>query len=244
MGAVSTLAPATAPAGESSAGTPAADGYVDLLAEFADAYSRITDRQMDHLAATRVPVHGVWSGLVGARVVETEGRALLGVGPIHETAATGAEAGAVGAWEPAETGRHAIIVPVGATYGGQWWEEIHDLVAFRLAEPGRWWLRTGEVLLGAEHVDAATGRRGAITLVATPLDWLRLRGEAACVLDWTSADPRILFAGAERIECCTTAADGRLTDAPELAATLRRRVAALTRPGFTVVAGGSRGKES
>jgi hypothetical protein len=62
-------------------------------------------------------------------------------------------------------------------------EKPFDVVAFRPGEPGRWWWRVGAADLLGEHVlwSANTWWR-PLSLVPTPLDYLRTRCGAVCLL--------------------------------------------------------------
>ena len=80
-----------------------------------------------------------------------------------------------------------------------WCGDLVDLVAWRAAEPGKWWRRTGAgVFLGEHQVDRAAYYEIPLRLHRTPLSWLiaaRRDGTAdggACVLDWTLARSALL----------------------------------------------------
>lgn len=202
---------------------------MNLFTEMEAAFARMTERHEDFLAQhgarawarhTSVAGYRMVNGVVETYPVEPysyDSRRLCGCHPIvdHDD----------GTFDFAEEGRNAIIVPAGTTSpidGG--WEDIFDLVAFRLDQPDLWWLRAGETLLGESHLRDRFEDRRPARLVETPLDWLRAGGEAACVLDWARFDPRSAFAGLAAVECATHALGRRL----------KRRIADLSRPRFDV----------
>jgi hypothetical protein len=95
---------------------------------------------------------------------------------------------------PDESGETALIVPVAAPVSFELWGEVHetiqlvDLVAFRTSAPAIWHWRVGSAwAIGEELIVADCGE--PVELVATPLDWLRTGGSAACILDWSEASP-------------------------------------------------------
>lgn len=203
----------------------------DLFAEMCAAFVRMTERHEDFLAQHGVRVWARHTSAAGYRmmngVLETypvepysfDARRLCGSHPIA--------ARDDGTFELADDGRNAIIVPAGAHSpidGG--WEDIFDLVAFYLDQPGRWWVRAGEALLGENHLRDRFEDRRPARLVETPLDYLKAAGDAVCVLDWDHADPREAFAGLAVVECATH----------DLGRRLKRRIADLSRPRFEIAA--------
>ena len=199
----------------------------DLLAELTQAYARKSERHEDFLAASGIVLFASVTCEVKGRLVTTQTRALCGAHPIStEDQPKAPETGCAGYFEMVADGRNAVIVPVGVAGPDGLWDDIYDLVAFRLDAPSRWWLRCGEPLLGEQYVTQCADCGVAVRLVSTPLDWLRAGGAAACVLDWRSADPRLLFQDVASIEC----------DTPELAKQLKKRVDALARPAFKISA--------
>lgn len=63
-----------------------------------------------------------------------------------------------------------------------------DLIAFTTDRPGAWRWRIGDGwALGAQYLIEPMDE--LVRLVATPLDWLALAGQALCVLDWSDASP-------------------------------------------------------
>ena len=64
-----------------------------------------------------------------------------------------------------------------------------DLLAFRLEEPARWWLRRGryDLVLGKDQVVDAMATSGACILHPTPLQWLQMGCKGACLLDLAAA---------------------------------------------------------
>lgn len=200
---------------------------LDLLAELTETYARVTERHEDYLAAAGIVRFASVTCEVRARIVTYQTRALCGAHPIVTSDdARAPETGCIGSFEPAPEGRNAVIVPVGIAGPDGLWDDVFDLVAFYLDAPHRWWLRTGETLLGEQHVADSIDCGTGVRLVATPMDWLRAGGAAACILDWRQADPRLLFQGVDAIEC----------DTPELAKRLKKRVADLSRPDFNITA--------
>lgn len=96
-------------------------------------------------------------------------------------------------YEPADEGELAVIVPCGWFDGLHW--QLVDLVAFKLQDPTHWWRRLGIAdVLGDVHGFTIQPK----TLVAMPLDWLRIAGHGICLLDWSS-DPVDVLMGAGAI---------------------------------------------
>lgn len=119
---------------------------------------------------------------------------------------------------PDPAGRNAIVVPAAGVVswpdgdvgcGLPVWRELDDLVAFYLGAPGEWWRVTGAATwLGEAHIERARAEGEPVRLVATPLDWLRAGGDAACLVDWR-ADPRHDLRGL-RVACADRALADRL----------------------------------
>ena len=64
-------------------------------------------------------------------------------------------------------------------------EPILDLVAFKLVDPCRWWLRLGQgVVLGLHNARLALFEEAPVLVHGTPLDWLRADCQGVVVLDW------------------------------------------------------------
>ena len=64
-----------------------------------------------------------------------------------------------------------------------------DLVAWRSAAPTRWALATGlGSLLNADMAFASRWDGDRLSLLSTPLEWLRHGGDGAVVLDWDAPD--------------------------------------------------------
>lgn len=108
------------------------------------------------------------------------------------------------------------LVPAGLRGLGEYddWEQIDDLVAFRLEAPGRWHpVRRDAHLLGEDAVEAARFDARPLRLSSSPLAWLAAGGTGACVVDW-SLNPAAAFSGIPRLIC----------DDPALEARLRQRV--------------------
>ena len=86
-----------------------------------------------------------------------------------------------GLYDIAADGDLAVLLPAGAWDGLNW--QIDDLIAFKPAEPGRWWRRLGEVkILGSSNI--RTEPVFPLTLYDTPLSWLQAGARGVCVIDW------------------------------------------------------------
>ncbi|WP_146214612.1 hypothetical protein [Azospirillum thermophilum] len=215
-----------------------------LISEFATASARIGARHRDFLAQAGVlRVDAAHTSDTGWRMVggclepvpaepqTYPARRLVGWSQVWADA--GAD-GLSGAFEPVSDGPQppgteivkAFVVPVGASDPDTgMWAEVWDLVAFNLAQPGRWWLRSGLAdLLGEDHVEACAESGAPVQLVATPLDWLRAGGDAACVLDWSRVDPRDVFARCRRVEPAS----------PDVGRLLKTRLRQLARTPFVI----------
>ena len=93
-------------------------------------------------------------------------------------------------WTPDPFGTPAYVLPV---YGGKPISEINpdpsvplvDLLAFRLEEPERWWLRIGvpHLVLGKDQFVAAMQNVPIGTLCPSPLAWLQAGCDGICPLD-------------------------------------------------------------
>lgn len=218
---------------------------MNLLHEFATASGRITTRHRDFLVSAGVQhVDAVHTSSIGWRLVgghlepvQVEpqtytARRLVGWSQVWADPA--AAVGLSGAFEPVSDAPQppgtesvkAFIVPVGsADPDTGMWSEVWDLCAFNLARPGQWWLRSGLAeMIGEDYVADCVETGAAVRLVATPLDWLRAAGRAACVLDWSRIDPRAAFAGCSRVEPAT----------PDLGRTLKARIRQLARAPFVI----------
>jgi hypothetical protein len=112
-----------------------------------------------------------------------------------------------GTFELAATGTKAIIMAVDES------GDAIDDVAWYPGQPGKWWLRHGvATVLGEDAIDAARWHGESVLLVATPADWIKARGEAACILDW-SADVYGPLSLAPGVRCATVALAGQLRKA-------------------------------
>lgn len=98
-----------------------------------------------------------------------------------------------GLWEPFEDGELAMVIPVCSPWCFEQFGceietiEVIDLIAFNSRRPAQWRWRTGNAWALGEHLIADADE--PVRLVATPLQWLRLGGEAACILDWRKQSP-------------------------------------------------------
>jgi hypothetical protein len=92
-----------------------------------------------------------------------------------------------GTYQLSETGPGAIIMVVMEH------NDLADLLAWRLLEPGRWWLRRGlGVFLGEEAVGRAAFLHEPLAVYRSPLSWLRGGCDGAVVLDWRFAQSMLL----------------------------------------------------
>lgn len=88
-----------------------------------------------------------------------------------------------GLYVPDGDGFPALVVPV--FEDGQ----LVDLVAFRTAEPERWWLRKGVGgLLGLYRGWSPYEWADNVLLHETPLKWLQAGGKDLCVVDWDATE--------------------------------------------------------
>jgi hypothetical protein len=111
-----------------------------------------------------------------------------------------------------EDGRPALILPEGDPYDSGWLV-VDELIAVVVGEPGRWWLRRGDVpILGRgindAHLDYCATLGEPIMLYESPLGWLQAGGRGLVVLDWTF-NPLEHFVGLN-IRCETPALAKRL----------------------------------
>ena len=71
------------------------------------------------------------------------------------------------------------------------WGEIDDLVAFKPADPGSWWLRRGNVdLLGLYNI--VPWRLDSLRIAETPLSWLQAGAKGVCILNWGLSPASVL----------------------------------------------------
>lgn len=89
-------------------------------------------------------------------------------------------------WEPHEDGTPVCVLPDAPLSAvGDVVEPVADLIAFRTADPGRWWLLTGAaVLLNPTARDRADYVGDPLVIHRAPLDWMRAGGDGVVVLDW------------------------------------------------------------
>ena len=113
-----------------------------------------------------------------------------------------------GTYRPDSTGEWAAILPVHDRHN-----ELCDLVAWLLDEPGCWWLRHSDEtpILGTRRLAVAAYFGDAIHLYSTPERWLLARGDGAVVLKW-DVDCRDLFDGVARVVCDCPALEARFRD--------------------------------
>jgi len=88
-----------------------------------------------------------------------------------------------GLYEPDPDGAGAFLVGCQESVGSP----LVDLVAFRLAEPAKWWLRSGDaVLLGLANARLAQFEDVPALVHPHPLAWLQDDCEGCVVLDWNA----------------------------------------------------------
>ena len=142
----------------------------DLDEKFLLAMDGLGERTAAWLQRQGVPeiTLQMWPGPVGVAAIETR---------------------PLGLFDFAEHGRRAFIQPV---LSGPAFSDILDLIAWYPDNPGRCWTRlyTG-VPLGVDQLDHAEIEGEPLLLHASPLDWLRARGEGVCVLDWKISAPAL-----------------------------------------------------
>lgn len=100
-------------------------------------------------------------------------------------------------WEPDEQGELAMIIPVPVPTMIEPFGipietvEIIDLIAFSSRSPASWYWRTGTAWALGEHLlgDLQDSSGDRISIVSTPLSWLRAAGRAVCILDWSKNSP-------------------------------------------------------
>ena len=126
-----------------------------------------------------------------------------------------------GLFEFNDEGEPAIIVAEGEpeTPG---WGEVDDLIAFKTADPGSWWLRRGAVdLLGAYNI--TSWRLDSLRIYETPLSWLQAGAKGICILDW-GLNPASILLGAGYLE----------TESLDLKTRLERRISAAALEPFHI----------
>lgn len=149
----------------------------DLLAEMNTAAENVRQIHLDHLKAFGVTGAGM------AALWRSEGVAPFGVAPIEP----GPDRSFLFGHGPLH-----VIQPV------TWEGELIDLVAWRSMTPGSWLTRTGSAwCLGEGHLNAnseSLTEPHVPTVVATPLQWLAMAGQAFCILNWDAPEVRGLVA--------------------------------------------------
>ena len=160
----------------------------DLGREFGLATDGVTPLLVEHFQRMGIPRRIIFGA-----------RHYLGAGRITTTSA--------GVFEFHDDGELALIVPEGVP---EWpgWAEVHDLIAFKLDSPGRWWRRHAYAdLLGVSNITA--WRLSPLTIHETPLGWLQAGADGVCVINW-GFDPITCLAGAGYLEAETWALKHRL----------------------------------
>jgi hypothetical protein len=153
--------------GEDSAGDAPAQHW--LADEFDAQAAAATREDLDALAAAGVSRDFLWMG-----------PARFGVAEI--------EADGDRTYQPIKGGTNTVIVPADplpplSDPACLDWDP-GDLIAFRLADPSRWWVRTGAApFLGFSAVEYAEHFRTPLRLWSSPLAWLRAAGDGAVILD-------------------------------------------------------------
>lgn len=167
--------------------------------------AELVRRPLDHRACQRLEALGV----PGRFVAELNARCLIGVGRVR-LSPDGAR------WDP-EGGEPRLLM--GLTEGG----ELIDILALATAQPDRVARRTGAGwCLGEEVIRAAEGdlfgrdQRVTVRLVATPLEWLRAKGRAVWVSDWTAALPHLRGLGERATLECDAGAGARIRSLLEI----------------------------
>lgn len=138
----------------------------DLLQEFAKTAARAAQPQTAAWFARhgigRDVIFGPHCSLVGAARIEIDGQ--------H--------------YQPVESGRPAIILPVSWSYAPCELEPV-DLVAWQPGRSDGWYLRKGDaVMLGEASIDRVMTVEEPLTLHQTPLDWIQAGLDGAVILDW------------------------------------------------------------
>ncbi len=130
-----------------------------------------------------------------------------------------------GTWSPSERhGVRAVLLPIFDPRGG---EDLIDVVAWRVEEPRKWWLRRGIAThLGQQDLEQCWWEDRPIKLISRPRDWMFDSGPSVCILQWT-ADLRAILWRAPEVRC----ADYRMKKY------LEARLAAQVRPRFGITVG-------
>ncbi|WP_404379944.1 hypothetical protein [Caenispirillum salinarum] len=94
-------------------------------------------------------------------------------------------------WEPHEHGTAVCVLPdAPLSRPGEPADLMADLIAFRTADPARWWLlKGGAAILNPTARDLAEWHGEPLAVHASPLDWMRAGGGGVVVLDWTAHLP-------------------------------------------------------
>ena len=103
-----------------------------------------------------------------------------------------------GLYQPLEPGGGDLSVILPSRHGN----ELIDLVAYDMADPGKWWLRTGVgEWIGADHVEECDFKELPVRLHGTPQGWLAAGGTGACVLTTRSFGAHAQLMRAKGIVC-------------------------------------------
>ena len=112
-----------------------------------------------------------------------------------------------GGFEFADDGEAAIILPIYGNETPAWapleqrFEGLLDLLVFKPAQPGHWWLRRSQaVLLGSIYIGLVLKEDCALPIYSNPLSWLKTDGEGVVVLDWEMAPALLLDVGEFLVE--------------------------------------------
>ena len=128
-------------------------------------------------------------------------------------------------WEPADDAMWLASLPIyQAVDPPQGCEEmgralyVAEMIVYNVADPARWWLRTGAVdILGSGHVEERLESGKPVRIFATPERWRSEGGGTAmgcCVVNWGSAAARRILVEAR----------GLVADSIEAGDELQRRV--------------------
>ncbi len=130
---------------------------IDLWEEFVEARLALRQCHLERLACL---------GVKGVAVYKSGGVGVARVSTARD-----------GTFRRYAGGAGAVILPV------REYSRIIDLVAFRTAEPERFWVRAGLAeVLGFDHASACVELGRPLHVYQTPLSWLRAGGPGGCSL--------------------------------------------------------------